>query len=365
MPSVQARTALTVTAAGAIVENASFSGMDRAISLEAAGVTIRNSTFSGGQVAIQDGFAGKDTTLRGNTIDAVGVDGQLIDLDDGGVLEGNAITAEVVDPSTDNDTPLVVLNEFGGGMRGISITGNRIETDGGGLWIRLNGSNVPNVDIEANELYFTNAAGAEGLELDGPNLTGGATSGAVRIRNNVIDGIVDAEIGSSGGVFGIEVDQADALSSLAFINNSIRAVDAGATAGDAPVVFDALADGTFSGPLGVDFVNNLLVGPGSSADAVRLPSGTSFDADFNYFSGFNSAYAGGATTTGGNDQAGPADLVAACTDGDDTTACRLEVQPSAGAVDAGTGSGYADIPGDDIDATARPINVTDIGAHEQ
>jgi hypothetical protein len=358
-------TALSVTTAGAVVENTTFSGMDEAISVQAAGVTIRNNTFIGGAVAIQDGFAGQDTTLRGNTFDATGVNGQLIDLDDGAVIEGNDITASVVDPPSDNDTPLIVLRETGNGTRGISIAGNRIETDGGGLWIPLSGSNVPTVDIEANELYFTNPAGAEGLDIDGPNLTGGSTSGQLRIRNNVIDGIVDAEIGSLGDVNGIEIVHPDALASLAFVNNSIRAIDGGATAGDAAIVLDDLADSGFSGPLGVDFVNNLLIGPGSNADAVRLASGTSFDADFNYFSGFNSTYAGGTTTTGGNDQAGPADLVTACTDGDDTTACRLEVQSSAGAVDAGTGSGYTDIPADDIDGTARPINVIDIGAHEQ
>jgi len=358
-------TPLTVGASGAVIENATFTGMDKAISVNAAGVTIRNNTFTGGRSAIESGFGGADMTIRGNTIDAVGVNGQVISMTDGAVIENNVITAAVVDPPSDNDVPIIRLDESGNGSRGISISGNRIETDGGGLFIRLNQSNVPTVDIEANELYFTNSAGAEGLDLDGPNLTGGMTSGRVRLRNNVIDGIADADIGSLSSVFGIDIDNVDALSSFAFINNSIRAVDTGATGGDAAIVFDDLADDTFSGPLNVNFVNNLLVGAGGNGDAVFIPSGTTIDADFNYFSGFTADYEGGTTRTGGNDRAGPADLVSACTDGDDTTACRLEVQSSAGAVDAGSGSGYTDIPTTDIDGTARPINVIDIGAHEQ
>lgn len=359
--------ALSVTRSGAVIENATFSGMDEAISVEAPDVIIRSNTFTGGQVRVADAFGGADTTLENNVFDAQGVDGRVIELDDGAVIEGNTISAAVADPANDADVPIIEVRDTGNGSGAVRIAGNTLETDGGGLWIRLSGANVPQVDIEANELHLTNAGGAEGLDLDGPNLTGGATSGRVRIRNNVIDGIVDAEIGSFGGVFGIDIDNADALSSLAIVNNSIRAVDAGATAGDAAIVFDDLADDAFSGALGVDFVNNLVIGPGGNGNAVGLPSGTTFDADFNHLSGFAGTYAGGSTTTGTNDQTGPAALVASCTDADENTLCRLEVQSDARAVDAGARqTQYVAVPGIDIDGDPRPAgNGVDIGAHEQ
>ncbi|MCB0720311.1 MAG: PKD domain-containing protein [Bacteroidetes bacterium] len=174
------------------------------------------------------------------------------------------------------------------------------------------------------------------------------TGGTVEITNNIIDGPL-----FSGA--DIKLWYAEQYGSLLFANNTVAPDDSGNWIETVPTIDVSVRDNQFTGDLPLTFVNNVMVGDGTTA--ILLPAGVSIDSDFNIFSNYAHILSAGTNRTGGNDLTSDAQL----------TGADHVPQSGSPAIDSGaTPTQYAGVPSVDHAGTARPQGAGyDRGAWEQ
>ncbi|MBM1144483.1 PKD domain-containing protein [Alcanivorax sp. ZXX171] len=356
---------------GTVIDGLNMTAGDTALNIEADNVTVRNSSFTGTPGTIEAEFS-DNLLLEGNTATferASNASQYVLVRDSSGLrMLNNHLTITADDPpSFPQAEPSISIEDYGDSATGTIVQGNTIKTPVAGLYVDLKNAGA-DIAVEQNRFHFTAPYGALSLDLI---TSRGAKTGSVLMRNNIFYGAS----GFDGGA--VKIRGTERFTSIDIINNSWWATptdpdDTAPHCNGCAMLLVSPFDQDLTGPLPVNFINNILIGWASSSTtptaAINIPGGSTINDDNNLFGDFDALYHSGSTSSGLNNiNIGVRDPGNSAYPLFIGSPFLLEVSDSSQGIDNGQGpmAGGPPIPDEDYSGELRPQHGSyDIGAHE-